>query len=64
MLAVDGSDLCIAQNPKDTESYFHTTKNAKGFNLLHLNAIYDLYSRVYVDAIVLNLARRKMSFRH
>lgn len=52
MLAVDGSDLCIAHNPKDTESYFLATKNAKGFNLLHLNAMYDLCSRVYVDAIV------------
>ncbi len=52
MLAVDGSDLCIAHNPKDTESYFHATENTKGFNLLHLNAMYDLYSRVYVDAIV------------
>ena len=26
MLAVDGSDLCIAHNPKDTESYFHATQ--------------------------------------
>lgn len=52
MLAVDGSDLCIAHNPKDIENHFLATENAKGFNLLHLNAMYDLYSRVYVDAIV------------
>lgn len=52
MLAVDGSDLCIAHNPKDIESHFLATENAKGFNLLHLNAMYDLCSRVYVDAIV------------
>lgn len=52
MLAVDGSDLCIANNPNDTENYFPATENAKGYNLLHLNAMYDLCSRVYVDTIV------------
>lgn len=52
MLAVDGSDLCIAQNPKDTESYFVTGENRKGYNLLHLNAMYDLCSRIYVDSII------------
>lgn len=52
MLAVDGSDLSIAHNPNDTKNYFRTTDNAKGYNLLHLNAMYDLCSRVYVDAIV------------
>lgn len=51
MLAVDGSDLCIAHNPNDTENYFLATENAKGYNLLHLNAMYDLCSRVYVDTI-------------
>jgi hypothetical protein len=52
MLAVDGSDLCIAHNPKDEENDFHATENAKGYNLLHLNAMYDLCSRVYIDAII------------
>jgi hypothetical protein len=52
MFAVDGSDLCIAHNPNDTENYFVTDENAKGYNLLHLNAMYDLCSRVYVDSII------------
>lgn len=52
MLAVDGSDLCIGCNPKDTESYSVTGENRKGYNLLHLNAMYDLCSRIYVDAII------------
>jgi hypothetical protein len=39
-------------NPNDTENHFLTTENAKGYNLLHLNAMYDLCSRVYVDSIV------------
>lgn len=52
MFAVDGSDLCIAHNPNDTQNHFPPTDKAKGYNLLHLNAMYDLCSRVYVDAIV------------
>jgi hypothetical protein len=52
MLAADGSDLCAAQNPKDTENHIVTAENVKGYNLLHLNAMYDLCSRVYVDSIV------------
>lgn len=52
LLAVDGSDLCIAHNPKDSANYFPNGPKAKGFNLLHLNAMYDLCSRVYVDALI------------
>lgn len=52
LLAVDGSDLCISHNPNDLENYFPNGPKAKGFNLLHLNAMYDLCSRVYVDALV------------
>jgi hypothetical protein len=52
LLAVDGSDLHIATDPADTDTYFQSQPNTKGFNLLHLNAAYDLCSRLYVDAIV------------
>jgi len=41
MLAVDGSDLCIAHNPNDADNYFLVKENAKGYNLLHLNAMYN-----------------------
>ncbi len=52
MLAVDGSDLCTAQNPNDLENYFSNTPNTKGYNLVHLNAMYDLCNRIYVDSII------------
>lgn len=52
MFAVDGSDLNVANNPEEKENHYAETNNAKGYNLLHLNAMYDLCSRVYVDAIV------------
>jgi hypothetical protein len=52
LLAVDGSDLHIATNPADTDTYFQNHPNSKGYNLTHLNAVYDLCNRIYVDAIV------------
>lgn len=49
LVAVDGSDLHIPHNPRDTETYFQSTPGTKGFNLLHVNALYDLLNRVYLD---------------
>mgnify|MGYP000919710833 CR=1 FL=1 len=52
--AVDGSDINIAFDA-DAPTYIrpqHTKKGelTKGFNQYHLNAIYDVLNRVYVDA--------------
>lgn len=52
LLAIDGSDLHIATDPEDMDTYFQNQPNTKGYNLLHLNAAYDLCNRLYVDAIV------------
>jgi len=52
LLAIDGSDLHFATDPTDTDTYFQSQPEARGYNLLHLNAVYDLCNRLYVDAIV------------
>lgn len=52
LLAIDGSDLHIATDPSDKDTYFQSQPNTKGYNLLHLNAVYDLCNRLYVDALV------------
>lgn len=52
LLAIDGSDLHVATDPADTDTYFQSQLNIKGYNLLHLNAAYDLCNRLYVDAII------------
>lgn len=52
LLAIDGSDLHIATDPSDKDTYFQNQPNTKGYNLLHLNAVYDLCNRLYVDALV------------
>ena len=50
ILAVDGSDIQIPTNPDDTDTFFPGHKGQKAYNLLHLNAMYDLNNRVYTDA--------------
>ena len=62
LLAVDGSSLAIANNPKDEDTYFQSLSNQKGFNLLHLNAMYDLCNHLYVDAVV-QPGRKQNEFR-
>jgi len=52
LLAVDGSDVQIATNPNDTESYFPGSNGQRGYNLLHLNALYDLNHRIYTDSVI------------
>ncbi len=52
LLAVDGSSLCTPPNPDDPDSYFPSVNGKKHYNLLHINALYDLLSHTYVDAIV------------
>lgn len=52
VFAVDGSDIQIATNPKDKDSYFPGKCGQKSYNLLHLNALYDLEHHIYVDACV------------
>ena len=52
MLAVDGSDIQIATNPNDLSSYHPGSNGQKPYNLLHLNALYDLNQHIYTDAII------------
>ena len=52
LLAVDGSDLLTPTNPSDHDTYYQTKPDVKGYNLLHLNAMYDLCNRLYIDALI------------
>lgn len=55
LVACDGSDLAISYNPKDSATYRRHNSvelNQKGYNQLHLNALYDLSNRIYLDALV------------
>ena len=52
LLACDGSDLNIARNPKDQDTYFQSMDTDKGFNQFHLNALFDLCEKQYPDILI------------
>ena len=58
LLAVDGSDFHIYHNPNDAETYFKSNQNGKGYNLIHLNAMYDLCNKLYIDACIQSSMKR------
>jgi Transposase DDE domain len=62
LLAVDGSDLNICHNPNDVDTYFQSIPNSKGFNQVHLNAVYDLCNKLYVD-VCIQPGRKENEFR-
>lgn len=62
LLAVDGSELNICHNPNDVDTYFQSIPNTKGFNQLHLNAMYDLCNKLYVD-VCIQPGRKENEFR-
>ena len=52
LLAVDGSTLNIPHNPNDSLTYLKSATAKKGYNSLHLNTLYDLQNKLYIDATV------------
>lgn len=52
ILAVDGSDIQIPTNPEDISSYHPGSNGQKPYNLLHLNALYNLENHLYTDVII------------
>lgn len=51
LIACDCSDINISHDPKDEETYFPHGEG-KGFNQLHLNAMYDLLDIVYTNIVI------------
>lgn len=51
-LAVDGSDLRLPTNSNDSFSLIKNEEGGKHYNLVHLNAMYDLVNHTYVDAAI------------
>ena len=52
VLACDGSNLSIASNPNEPETLQKHNQFGDTSNHLHLNALYDILNRLYVDALV------------
>lgn len=52
LVACDGSNLSVANNPSDVETLWVHNQYGDTSNHLHLNAFYDVLNRIYLDAIL------------
>lgn len=52
IFAIDGSDVQIPTDPTDSDSYIKGTNGHNGYNLLHINALYDLNRHIYSNVII------------
>lgn len=50
LFAADGSDIQIPYNPNHASSHYPGANGQSPYNLLHLDAIYDLLQCTYQDA--------------
>lgn len=59
LFACDGSSFTFTRNPKDVESYYNPSgRSEKGYNQIHLVALYDLLSQRYADAVIQPIRRK------
>ena len=49
LFADDGTDLQLVTDRCDATTYFDNTNGKAGYNLLHINALYDLLNKLFVD---------------
>ena len=52
ILAVDGTDIQLPANPDDVDAFIPGANGNRSYNLVHLNALYDLNQRIYLDAVI------------
>ena len=52
LFAIDGSDLRLPTNKTDTFSFIKNDDETKVYNLLHLDALYDLLQHIYIDTSI------------
>ena len=52
ILAVDGTEIQTPTDPDDSDSYYPGANGQQPYNMIHLNALYDLLRRTYIDAVI------------
>ena len=52
LLACDGTDVSIPRNEDESDYSVSTRKDRKSYNKLHLNGLFDVMNRVFVDCTV------------
>jgi IS4 transposase len=54
LLAVDGTDIHIPTDRTHTETLLSLKQGTQTYNMMHMNAIYDLLQHTYVDEVIQN----------
>ena len=54
LLAVDGTDIHIPTDLTQKETLLSLKQGRETYNMLHMNALYDLLQRTYVDEVIQN----------
>ena len=62
LIAADGSDIQIPTNSNHLDSYFPGVNGQSSYNMLHLDAMYDLLRYTYIDASL--VGQRKVNERN
>ncbi len=52
LYAIDGTDVHIPTLPYDNRTFYCANDKSKGYNLIRLNAFYDLLNKRYIDAVI------------
>jgi len=52
LLACDGSSVPIPRNEKEEAYSIVTREDRKSYNQLHINGLYDILNRIYIDAVI------------
>lgn len=52
LLACDGSDVPIPRNEKEADFSVKTRADRKSYNLLHINGLFDIMNRTFIDCII------------
>ena len=52
LMAVDGSNIHVPTNPKDTDALVKCKESERPHNEFHLNAMFDILQKVYTDVVV------------
>lgn len=52
LIEVDGSDLHTPTNKAESKSFYPGSNGQRPYNLMHLNVLFDLTNKLYIDAVV------------
>lgn len=53
VFACDGSDFRVVNNPKEPSTYCLSSKSGEGYNLVKVNALYDVMNHIYGPVLIL-----------